>query len=177
MDIKLRSLGERGDIIKALNRTLKANGLNRAASTQRLHMIAESIDKPIIGRMVARGLSDEYRDRHYLIVDGIDGNVHYVDISRGDAFAPIQISYIVDISLRSSGVRVVDQTIAAVAAANEGRYAVDAHLAHDPSASERFAESHVRRLEAMRRAGGGVERAANGSWTIAPDHLERVAAY
>ncbi len=35
----------------------------------------------------------------------------------------------------------------------------------------------VRRLEAMRRAGSGVERAADGSWTIAPDHLERVAAY
>ena len=177
LDIKLRSLGERGDIIKALNWTLKAKGLDRPPSTQRLHTLAGSIDKPIAGRIVARGLSDEYRDRHYLIVDGIDGTVHYIDIGKGDAVAPIPKNAIVEISPRSSGVRVVDQTIAVVAASNNGRYDIDAHLAHDPSASERFAESHVRRLEAMRRAEGGVERAADGSWTIAPDHLVRVADY
>jgi type IV secretory pathway VirD2 relaxase len=177
LDNKLRALGERGDIIKALNRTLKAKGLNRPSSTQRLHTLAGSIDKPIIGRMVARGLSDEYRDRHYLIVDGIDGHVHYVDIGKGDVVAPIPKDSVVEISPRSSGVRVVDQTIASVAAANEGRYDIDAHLAHDPSASERYAESHVRRLEAMRRTSGGVERAADGSWSIAPNHLERVADY
>jgi hypothetical protein len=177
IDVKLRALGERGDIIKALNRTLKAKGLDRPPSTQRLHTLAGSIDRPITGPIVARGLSDEYRDRHYLIVDGLDGNIHYVDIGKGDAVAPIPKDSIVEITPRSSGVRVVDQTIAAVAAANEGRYDIDAHLAHDPSASERFAESHLRRLEAMRRAGGGVERAADGSWSIAPDHLERVADY
>jgi hypothetical protein len=177
LDIKLRALGERGDMIKALNRTLKAKGLDRPPSTQRLHTLAGSIDKPMIGRVVARGLSDEYRDRHYPIVDGTDGQVHYVDIGKGDAVAPIPKDSIVEISPRSSGVRIVDQTIAAVAAANDGRYDIDTHLAHDPSASERFAESHVCRLEAMRRAGGGVERAADGSWSIAPDHLKRVSAY
>jgi type IV secretory pathway VirD2 relaxase/predicted DNA-binding WGR domain protein len=177
LDVKLRALGERGDIIKALNRTLKAKGLDRPPSTQRLHILPGSIDRPITGRIVARGLSDEYRDRHYLIVDGTDGQVHYVDIGKGDTVAPIPKDSIVEITPRTSGVRVVDQTIAAVAAANEGRYDIDEHLAHDPSASERFAESHVRRLEAMRRAGSGVERAADGSWTIAPDHLERVSVY
>jgi type IV secretory pathway VirD2 relaxase len=177
LDTKLRALGERGDIIKALNRAVKAKALDRPPSTQRLHTLAGSIDRPITGRVVARGLSDEYRDRHYLIVDGIDGAVHYIDIGKGDAVTPIPKDAVVEITPRSSGVRVVDQTIAAVAAANDGRYDIDAHLAHDPSASERFAESHVRRLEAIRRSGNGVERAADGSWTIAPDHLERVTAY
>jgi type IV secretory pathway VirD2 relaxase len=177
LDVKLRALGERGDIIKALNRTLKSKGLDRPPSTQRLHILPGSIDKPITGRIVARGLSDEYRDRHYLIVDGTDGQVHYVDIGKGDTVAPIPKDSIVEITPRGSGVRVVDQTIAAVAAANGGRYDIDAHLAHDPSASERFAESHVRRLEAMRRTGSGVERAADGSWSIAPNHLDRVSVY
>ncbi len=177
LDIKLRSLGERGDIIKTMGRTLKAKRLDRTPSTQRLHTVSGSIDKAISGRIVARGLSDEYRDRHYLIVDGVDGYVHYIDIGKGAAVEPIPKDSIVEISPRSSGVRVVDQTIVAVAAVNDGRYDIDAHLAHDHSASERFAESHVRRLEAMRRAGSGVERAADGSWTIAPDHLEQVADY
>jgi Protein of unknown function (DUF3363) len=35
----------------------------------------------------------------------------------------------------------------------------------------------VRRLEALRRAGASIEREADGTWIIAPDHLERAAAY
>src|SRR3546814_18272395 len=46
-----------------------------------------------------------------------------------------------------------------------------------PSASASFAETHVRRLEAIRRVTGGVEREADGTWVIAPDHLERAAAF
>ncbi|GAA0310104.1 hypothetical protein GCM10009087_20220 [Sphingomonas oligophenolica] len=61
-------------------------------------------------------------------------------------------------------------------AANGGRYSPDIHLRHDPSATAAFAETHVRRLEAIRRATGGAERNADGSWTIAPDHLARVRA-
>jgi type IV secretory pathway VirD2 relaxase len=177
LDQKLRALGERGDIFKALNRTLKAKGVDHASSAQRLHHLPGSIEKRIIGRIVARGLSDEYRDRHYLIVDGIDGYAHYIDIGKGGGVAPIPENAIVEITPRSSGVRESDHTIAAVAAANQGRYDIDAHLAYDPSASERFAESHVRRLEAMRRGRAGIDRKADGSWTILPDHMEKVAAY
>src|SRR3546814_5921461 len=46
-----------------------------------------------------------------------------------------------------------------------------------PSATEGYAEAHVRRLEAMRRLSRNVEREPDGSWVIAPDHLERAAAY
>ena len=74
-------------------------------------------------------------------------------------------------------IREADRTVAAVAAANGGRYDIDAHLRHDPTASDAFAQTHVRRLEAMRRLTGAVERAADGSWIIAEDHLDRAAAY
>lgn len=40
-----------------------------------------------------------------------------------------------------------------------------------------MAERHVRRLEAMRRVAGSVSREADGSWTIAPDHIARAEAY
>src|SRR6185312_8628325 len=58
-------------------------------------------------------------------------------------------------------------------AANGGRYSVDMHLRHDPTASESYAEAHVRRLEAMRRLSGSVERDRDGTWIITPDHVER----
>lgn len=54
---------------------------------------------------------------------------------------------------------------------------MDAHLRHDPTATQAFAETHVRRLEAMRRISGIVEREPSGRWLIAPDHLDRVAAH
>ncbi len=73
-------------------------------------------------------------------------------------------------------IRDVDRTVAAVAQTKGGRYSVDLHLEHDRDASRAFAEAHVRRLEAMRRA-GVTERLADGSWQIAEDHLERVAPF
>jgi hypothetical protein len=50
-------------------------------------------------------------------------------------------------------------------------------LRHDPSATEAFAETHVRRLEAMRRLGAAVTREPTGQWRIADDHLAEAAAH
>src|SRR3546814_214807 len=83
---------------------------------------------PIVVRFVLRGLADELHDRHYLIVDGIDGRTHYADIGKGEAHEPLQRDAIVRIVPRTGGVRQVDRTIAEVAVANEGRYDIDAHL-------------------------------------------------
>jgi hypothetical protein len=73
--------------------------------------------------------------------------------------------------------READRTIVAVAAANDGLYDIDAHLRHDPAATETFAQTHVRRLEAMRRVAGTVERRPDGSWIIEADHLDRARAF
>jgi len=74
-------------------------------------------------------------------------------------------------------VRDVDRTIAEVAAANGGIYSIDHHLRHDTTTTARFAEAHVRRLEAMRRGGGVAERFTDGSWKIAADHLDRALEF
>jgi hypothetical protein len=73
--------------------------------------------------------------------------------------------------------RQADRTVVEIAAANGGRYSVDIHLRHDSRATEEFAETHVRRLEAVRRATGAVARDPDGSWIIAPDHLDHAAEY
>jgi type IV secretory pathway VirD2 relaxase len=171
----LRGIGERGDIIRTMQREMTAR--NRAGVEQHVFDPADGNAGPLIGRMVMRGLADELRDRHYLLVDGVDGRSHYVDIGRGDAIEPTPEGSIVRIVPAACGVRDVDRTIAEIAAANDGRYSVDLHLRHDQSASEAFAEAHVRRLEAIRRLTGGAEREPEGSWKIAPDHLDRATAY
>jgi len=173
----LHRMGERGDIIRTMQRAYTARGGGPAIADRLIFDPSASDARPLVGRIVERGLSDEHADRHYVIVDAVDGRSYYADIGRGDATAPIPKDAIVGIAPREAGIRKADRMIAAVAAANGGRYSVDAHLKHDPSASERFAETHVRRLEAMRRAAPSVERDVDGSWIIAPDHLDRVEAF
>ena len=173
----LRTLGERGDIIRTMQRDLTSRNLQRPLLGRSLFGAGETDPAPIVGRVIARGLADEHHDRHYLLVDGVDGHAHYVDIGRGDALAPIPEGTIVRVSARSMEVRNADRVVAEVAAANGGRYSADLHLRHDPSATQAFADTYVRRLEAMRRARAGVEREADGGWTIAADHVDRAAAY
>jgi type IV secretory pathway VirD2 relaxase len=170
----LRRMGERGDIIRLMQRELTARRLDRAGVEQ---VIATELREPIVGRLISRGFSDEHRDRHYMMVDGIDGRVHYVDIGRGDATPSVPEGATVRIEPTKAEATAADRTVDAVARANGGRYSVDLHLRHDPQASEAYAASHVRRLEAMRRAGAGPERQPDGSWTIPSDHLTRAEGF
>ncbi|WP_157219158.1 relaxase/mobilization nuclease RlxS [Flavisphingomonas formosensis] len=171
----LRRMGMRGDIIRTMSQAMRERLPERSPVDYALFDPAGGTAEPIVGRVVLRGLSDEHADRHYLIVDGIDGRSHYVDI--GHAPDAIPENAILRIMARPVEPRDVDRTVAAIAAAHEGRYNVDIHLRHDRMASQAFAEAHIRRLEAIRRATGGVEREPDGTWVIAPDHLARAQAY
>jgi type IV secretory pathway VirD2 relaxase len=173
----LRRMGERGDIIRTMQRAYAARGDTPTPAEQAIYDPATSGARPLIGRIVHRGLSDEIADRHYLIVEATDGRSHYVDIGKGDNVESHVSGAIVRITPLETGIRASDRTIAEVAAASGGRYSIDAHLRNDPTATEAFAEAHIRRLEAMRRSTRNVEREPDGSWVIAPDHLDRAAAY
>jgi len=175
MDDVLRRMGERGDIIRTMQRAFTEQGLERAPGDYAIADPARMT--PIVGRVVERGLSDELDDRHYLIVDGVDGRSHYVDIGKGEAIEIIPLDAIVRIEPKSTEARDVDRTIAQIAAAHDGRYSIDLHLRHDPAATQTFAHAHIRRLEAMRKSMGNVEREPDGTWLIAPDHVERAAAF
>jgi type IV secretory pathway VirD2 relaxase len=80
----LRRMGEHGDIIKTMQREMTQQGVSRGAANLAVYDPADTEAGRLIGRVVARGLSDELKDRHYLIVDGEDGRAHYVDLGRGD---------------------------------------------------------------------------------------------
>ncbi|MBN8968101.1 MAG: DUF3363 domain-containing protein [Rhizobiales bacterium] len=79
----LRELGERGDIIKRMHRALTERGIERGSAD---YVIAgESIDMPIIGRLVERGLDDELKGTAYAVIDGIDGRTHHIKLPHLDA--------------------------------------------------------------------------------------------
>ncbi len=79
----LRELGERGDIIKRIHRGLTEHGIERGASNYVL--AGESVDDPVVGRLVARGLDDELKGTAYAVVDGTDGRTHHIKLPELDA--------------------------------------------------------------------------------------------
>jgi type IV secretory pathway VirD2 relaxase len=81
LETKLRSLGERGDIMVTMNRVMRAHGLDRPAGDFAIFSGARK-SQSVIGRLVEVGVADEMTDRKYLVVDGIDGRIHYAETGR-----------------------------------------------------------------------------------------------
>jgi type IV secretory pathway VirD2 relaxase len=78
---KLKGLGQRNDIIATMHRAVREAKIDRRGVTFAI-FDGESATRPVIGRVAALGLTDEINDKHFVVVDGIDGKVHYADIGR-----------------------------------------------------------------------------------------------
>jgi hypothetical protein len=177
----LRELGERGDIIKSINRSLAARGEAQSAENILLHGGTTSV--PVIGRVIGKELTDELGDRIGITVDGIDGRVHHVVLGEAAMADEARLGAIVEIGRAPSVPRPADRNIA-VLAKDTGEYRPSEHRAIAEAGHVRvpggdydgYVESHVRRLEALRRA-GIVERADADRWLIPADLEARAQAY
>ncbi len=74
-------MGERGDKLKTMHRVMREAELERPAGDYAIFNGA-SREAPVIGRVVGVGLAEELGERHYLVVDGIDGRVHYAEMAK-----------------------------------------------------------------------------------------------
>lgn len=173
----LRALGERGDIIRTMQRAMR--GEPRELAVFEPGQDADGSGRTILGRVAAKGLADELRDRGYLVIDGVDGKAHYVALNARDELANYPTGAVVEVK-GSADVRAADKNIAALA--SDSLYRTDHHLAiaqgqavpgRDP---QEVVAAHVRRLEALRRA-GIVERVAEGLWKVPDDLPERGRQY
>lgn len=175
----LRRLGRRGDIINTLSYDLKRSGQEHLLVDAVLHDQEPRADQPerVAGRLVRRGLWDEAEDRHYVVLEGVDGHTHVIDIGEGSRTPALRDGAIIAVEAAMPAVRQADMTIDQVARANHGVYDVDAHLAFDPSASSSHAQAHVRRLEAVRRATGAIERLESGGFKTPGHYLDIALRY
>ncbi|WP_369051376.1 DUF3363 domain-containing protein [Burkholderia gladioli] len=169
----LRAMGERGDIIRTMQRAM--SGQRRELAVFQ----AGEDGRAIVGRVVGKGLADELYDKGYLIVDGTDGKAHYVALPPRSELEQYPTGAVVEIK-GAADVRAADRNIAALAV--DGVYRTDHHLAvaqgqatpdRDP---REVVAAHVRRLEALRRA-SIVEREAEGVWRVPGDLAERGRQY
>lgn len=76
----LRDLSIRDDIIKTMHRAMSGAGREPDVSGFVLHDGAP--EKPVIGRLAARGLQNELTGTAYAVVEGIDGHTHHLRFSR-----------------------------------------------------------------------------------------------
>lgn len=169
----LRTMGERGDIIRTMQRVMSGQQRDLAVFP------AGEDGRAIVGRVIGKGLADELYDKGYLVIDGIDGKAHYIALPPRSELEQYPTGSVVEIK-GSNDVRAADRNIAALAV--DGIYRTDHHLAvvqgqatHNRDPREVVA-AHVRRLEALRQA-DIVERAAKGVWRVPANLTERGQQY
>jgi hypothetical protein len=122
-------------------------------------------------------------ERVYLVIDGVDGRVHHVEFPDGSHLKNAGRDMIVEVTPATSGPRAADRNIAINAGETDGIYRPSQHLGRireqferEGRDSESFVRSHVRRLEALRRA-GHVERLDEDRWKVPDDIVERGQTY
>ena len=179
METALRELGERGDIIRSMHKALKADGMERDPMTFQIHDAAPEV--PIVGRVVDKYLTDELGENLTVVVDGIDGRTHHVPGIDAARVAEARIGSVVEIGPPDTASRPSDRTIATIA--EGGIYRPSRHLEQAkfegrvPGGDyDGYVDAHVRRLEALRRA-GIAERIDADQWRIPQDYEARAAAY
>ncbi|PCH51184.1 MAG: conjugal transfer protein TraI [Hyphomicrobiales bacterium] len=87
----LKKLGERGDIMKTMQRVLKDAGIDRGATEYAVFDASNSGNKitgKVTGKIVGIGFSNELQDQHYVVIDGTDGKLHYAEIGRLSRYDP-----------------------------------------------------------------------------------------
>ncbi|MFC5508121.1 DUF3363 domain-containing protein [Bosea massiliensis] len=175
----LREMGERGDIIRTMQKALRADGLERDPMSFQIHDAAPPT--PIVGHVIDKHLSDELGENLTLVVDGIDGRTHHVAGIDPTRVEDARIGSIIEIGPPDSAGRPSDRAI--VGMADDGIYRPSRHLEQArfdgrvPGGDyEGFVQAHVRRLEALRRA-GIAERIDVDQWRIPDDFEARAAAH
>ena len=168
----LRTMGERGDIVCTMQRVFGKQRREFAVFSP------GEAAQPVVGRVVGKGLADELQERGYLVLDGIDGRAHYVTLPAGTELGQFPAGAVVEARGTVEG-RAVDKTIAGLA--EGGLYRTGHHLAllsAKPARSDpqETVAAHVRRLEALRRA-GLVERVTEGLWRVPADLPARARQY
>ena len=174
LESTLRRTGERGDIIKTMHRGMEQAGIDASASEYSVYDPHDKRAKIITGRIIDRGLHDELNDGHYIMVDAEDGRIHHIVLNPKQDMDDLPMAAIVEVHPASINLKPSDRAIIEIAKTNDGIYSPESHVDHDPSASSEFIQTHVRRLEALRRM-NVVRRFADGSWEIPDNFAELIA--
>lgn len=180
---RLRQLGSRGDIIKLMHERMR--GLEPGITTVIFNK-ENPPTEPVVGRVYARGVSNELSDAQYLLVEARDGKAYYVSLSdysekSGQEAGVGSIVRLAPASKQAGGT--ADRNITRFATTHEGIYDPNLHVEEvDYSArlppgvsGADYVNSHVKRARAL-ASRGLIEPLEEGRFRIPEDLLKRVRA-
>lgn len=170
----LRALGERGDIIRTMQRAMRGEPRELAVFEP-----GDDGNERILGRVAAEGWPTNCATGAIWSSTAWTARPTTSRSTPATSWRTIPTGAVVEVK-GSADVRAADSNIAALA--SDGLYRTDHHLAvaqgqavpGPRSAGSR--RGHVRRLEALRRA-GIVERVAEGLWKVPDDLPEQGRRY
>ncbi len=180
----LKALGTRHDIVDTIYRALADHGIAEERGVDRYALHGTGLGERVIGHVLGKGLAgDEMSERLYLVVDGMDGRVHHMEFADASRIEDVRRGMIVEAAPAVAGPRPADRNIAIVADDGAGIYQPRRHVALIRDSFERqgkdpeaFVGFHLRRLEALRRA-GHVERIDADHWRVPGDLVDCGMAY
>ncbi len=171
-ELTLRALGERGDIIRTMQRAL-------GQAQCELVIFDPKRSKSVIGRIADKGLTDELSDRTYVVLDGIDGRAHYARLAANVDISALPVGGVAELRGVTEPRR-VDKSIADLAIDGIYRTETARQRLLDASPAVRnpasIIDAQVRRLEVLRR-GNIVERLGDGMWRVPRDLPETAMRY
>lgn len=174
---RLTSLQRRGERHEAIGRAFAGREREHRPGPTTYATFDPSERRVVTGRVAAIGLSHELTGRRYAVIEATDGRAVYAELGlsdggpHGDGLRRGSVVTLTPANLEPSK---ADRMIAAVARENDGLYSPVRHNRTEPGSSEAYLRSHIRRLEAERRA-RNAERLSDGSdWRVPDDYLQRI---
>jgi type IV secretory pathway VirD2 relaxase len=167
----LRALGMRGDILKQMHAVLTGD-------PDRWHAVGvgEQLpdgyggvqEKPLVGRVAAKGLADELKGTFYVVLETPTGPAYHVPVG-GRAADALRVGDLVTFeSMPIPAVGSVEQHIAELAQARGGQYEVD------PAATTGSLQARAnRRLAELARRGLAAQESAT-TYRVPADLLEQI---
>jgi hypothetical protein len=167
----LRELGSRGDILKQIHAAISRD-------LPRWHVVREGEALPdgyggreqewLVGRVAAKGLSDELKGAFYAVLETPNGAVYHVPLDVRTAEAIAAGDLVSFASKQEGNVRLVDRRIVEVARSHRGVFALE----QSPTSGSEAARM-AKRLRELERL-GLVDAEAPGRWRVPTDLLEQL---
>jgi hypothetical protein len=166
---QLRDLGARGDILKQMH--LAVHGDRSRYHVVRVGdaIVPEREGAPLVGRVAAKGLSDELKGIYFAVLETPSGRAYHVPID-GRGAEGLRVGEIVSFATRPEpAVRPIDREIAEAVRLSGGRYI-------PPAGPDGRDHPHVRRLRDLERMALAT-RDPGGWWNVVPNLLDALEDY
>lgn len=168
-------MGERGDIVKALHRAMKA-GSPSIVTEDNIFDPNRPWAEAKTGLVRRYGKVDDTRETGFVVIEVDDGRLVHATVADDETFQTLRVNQVVAFEPYHKGPRSIDRSILEFSNRNGGVYDAGKHATESDRISIAYAKAHERRLEALRRR-KVVVRKQDGTWRIPGNYLDQVSDY